>query len=555
MTTYFDMGSYARDVTAANDVARLWFNRGLVWCYGFAHEEAIRCFEKALEADPECAMAHWGIAYAAGPYYNKQWVKFDEADLARTVARTYEMSRKALALKDGATAMEQAVIEALIQRYQSSEPVPMEEFDQWNDDYRDAMREVYQSFSEDPDVCTLFVDSMMNRTPWALWELASGDTAKGADTLEAIAVVEKIIAKMDAAGEQPHPGLLHCHIHILEMSPHPERALRSADRLRKLVPDGGHLNHMPTHIDAQCGHYNDVVVSNTAAIAADAKLVEREGLMNFHALSRAHNHHFKLYGAMLLGQFGAAMSAGRGIVETIPEELLRWESPPMADWLEGYVAMAVHPLIRFGKWREIIDLPLPEDQTLYCSTTALLHYAKTLAHAVLGDVPAAERQMTEFQAAVERVPLTRMVFNNSVRDILSIATAMAEGEVEYRKGNFEPAYDHLRRAVVLADELPYDEPWGWMQPARHALGALLLEQGHVAEAEAVYRADLGIDTTLIRCCRHPDNVWALHGLNECLERQGRTAEAQLIAPRLELAQARADVPIEASCLCRLDCCG
>ncbi len=553
MATYFDVGTYARPVTAANDGARQWFNRGLVWCYGFAHEEAIRCFERAIDADPGCAMAHWGIAYAAGPYYNKQWVKFDEVDLAKTVARTYEASRQALALKDGASAVERAVIDALVHRFQ--EPVPVENFDKWNDDYRDAMRDVYRSYPDDPDVCTLFIDAMMNRTPWALWDLASGEPADGADTVEAIAVAEKKIAAMEAAGEQPHPGLLHCHIHILEMSPHPERALRSADRLRKLVPDGGHLNHMPTHIDAQCGHYNDVVTSNNAAIAADAKLVEREGLLNFHALSRAHNFHFKLYGAMLLGQFGAAMEAANGIVATIPDALLRRESPPMADWLEGYVAMGVHPLIRFGKWREIVALQLPEDQTLYCSTTALLHYAKTLAHAVLGNVSAAEEQMTEFRAAADRVPVTRMVFNNTVRDILAIAAAMAEGEVAYRKGNFDPAYDHLRRAVVLADELPYDEPWGWMQPARHALGALLLEQGHVEEAEAVYRADLGIDTTLIRCCRHPENVWSLHGLHECLQRLGKTAELELIAPRLELAQARADVPISASCLCRLDCCG
>jgi hypothetical protein len=101
-----------------------------------------------------------------------------------------------------------------------------------------------------------------------------------------------------------------------------------------------------------------------------------------------------------------------------------------------------------------------------------------------------------------------------------------------------------------------------MQPARHALGALLLEQGRVAEAEAVYRADLGLDGTLPRPLQHPGNVWALHGLHECLVRLGRTGEAHFVAQQLKVATALADVPVTASCFCRLEtsapsggCCG
>jgi hypothetical protein len=134
--------------------------------------------------------------------------------------------------------------------------------------------------------------------------------------------------------------------------------------------------------------------------------------------------------------------------------------------------------------------------------------------------------------------------------MLAIATEMLNGELEYRRGNFDVAFGHLRRSVELEDALPYDEPWGWMQPTRHALGALLLEQGHLAEAEAVYRADLGFDPNISRSCWHPDNVWALHGLHECLTRRGDTVEAPLVKARLDLAQARADVPVRASCLCR-----
>ena len=123
------------------------------------------------------------------------------------------------------------------------------------------------------------------------------------------------------------------------------------------------------------------------------------------------------------------------------------------------------------------------------------------------------------------------------------------GEMEYRKGNFEKAFAHLRKSVELDDNLPYDEPWGWMQPTRHALGGLLLEQNRVEEALAVYRADLGLDATLARPCQHPDNVWSLHGYHDCLLRLNRPAEASIVGQRLDLARARATVPVISSCFC------
>src|SRR3954451_25257998 len=123
---------------------------------------------------------------------------------------------------------------------------------------------------------------------------------------------------------------------------------------------------------------------------------------------------------------------------------------------------------------------------------------------------------------------------------------MLDGELEYRRSHFDAAFEHLRRWIALDDALPYDEPWGWMQPTRHAYGALLLERGRVAEAEAVYRADLGLDGTLPRALQHPGNVWSLHGFHECLLRLGKTGEAQIVAQQLKIAAAIADVPVEAS---------
>jgi tetratricopeptide (TPR) repeat protein len=547
---YYDLGTYGRTVTTSSPDAQLWFDRGLVWCYGFNHEESIRCFRTAAEHDRDCAMAYWGIAYASGPNYNKQWEAFEEGERRQAVADAYEAAREALRLAGGASPVERALIEALQHRYPAEDAV--EDASSWNDGYASAMREVYARFPDDVDVATLYAEALMNRTPWQLWDLPTGQPAEGADTEEILDVLERAMQAVEATGPERHPGLLHMYLHAMEMSPFPERALRAGDELRDLVPDAGHLLHMPTHIDVLCGHYRDVVVSNEKAIAADRKYLEREGPLNFYSLYRCHDYHFKLYGAMFLGQLQPALDAAQEMSATLTPELLRLEAPPMADWLEGFVPMKMHVLVRFGRWQEILDEPLPADPELYCVTTALMRYARGIAQAALGDVGAAEDERRLFAAAVERVPASRYVFNNTCLDILAVASEMLNGEVEYRQGNHEQAFGHLRRAVELDDNLPYDEPWGWMQPARHALGALLLEQGDVEAAEAVYRADLGLDGTLSRACQHPDNVWSLHGLHECLSRLGKTAEAHIVGQRLELASARADVPIRASCYCRLE---
>jgi len=213
--------------------------------------------------------------------------------------------------------------------------------------------------------------------------------------------------------------------------------------------------------------------------------------------------------------------------------------------------MKQHVLVRFGKWHEIIAQELPGDRELYCSTIAMMLYAQAVAHSALGHIAQAEAVKAAFIDAKLRVPESRRVHNNTVRDLLAVAEEMLNGELEYRRGNYEVAFAHLRRSVELDDALPYDEPWGWMQPTRHALGALLLEQGRVAEAEAIYRSDLGLDGKLSRACQHPDNLWSLHGLHECLTRRDETVEAALIKQRLDLAQARSEVPVKASCFCRM----
>ncbi len=549
MDDYYDLGPYSRRITTRAADAQMWFDRGLNWTFAFNHGEAIACFQRALEADPDCAMAHWGVGYTAGPNYNLPWVRYDPAGRAAALEAAYDATQAALQRVDRVTPVERALIEALAVRYPERKITDdVRGMDPWDAAFTVAMRDVRARFPDDLDVLSVFVEAIMNETPWQMWDLKTGQPAPGAGTVEARTALEGAFAGQPASWD--HPGLLHLYVHLMEMSPTPEAALRAGDRLRDMMPDAGHLIHMPTHIDVLCGAYRDVVVYNQKATVADRKFLEREGAMNVYSLYRTHNYHFAVYGAMFLGQYTPAIEAAQELIDVMPEDLLRLPSPPMADFLEGYIPMKQHVLVRFGKWREIIAQPLPADRALYCSTTAMMLYAKAVAHSALGEVAEAERAKAAFLEAKASVPDTRRVHNNLVVDLLEIAEAMLNGELEYRRGNYDVAFDHLRRSVDLDDNLPYDEPWGWMQPARHALGALLMEQGRFEEAEAVYRADLGLDKTLSRACQHPNNLWSLHGLYECLTRRGETVEAPHIKQQLDLALARSEVPVHASCYCR-----
>ncbi|MEM7095732.1 MAG: tetratricopeptide repeat protein [Actinomycetota bacterium] len=545
---YYDLGVFSREVTTSSDDAQRWFDRGLNWLYGFNHGEAVNCFKEAIEADPDCAMAHWGVAIGRGPNYNLTWDVMDERTLTRNLGAARAATEAAVALADRVTDAERALIESLPVRYPQAEPLAdVEGQHEWNLAYTANLRDAAEASPDDLDIQAAFVDAILNETPWKMWDVATGEPGENAKTLEAQAVLEGLFADNPASWD--HPGLLHQYVHLMEMSPTPEVALRQGDRLRESLPDCGHLIHMPTHIDVQCGHYYDVVHWNSKAAEADARWRDREGLFSVWTLYSTHNLHFVIYGAMFSGQEQAAMDAAAELKEWLPEEFLRVESPPFADSAEVFWAMDIHVRIRFGRWQELIDLELPTDPELWCATTAIGMYAKALAHAALGNIDEAEAFRDRFQEARGAVLESRRMHNNTVVDLLHVADAMVDGEIAYRKGDHDAAFEHLRRAVQLEDDLDYDEPWGWMQPTRHALGALLLEQGRLEEAEAVYRADLGLDDTLSRATQHPNNLWSLFGLHECLVARGADDEAAAVKRQFDLASARADVPIAASCAC------
>ncbi len=376
MSSSFSLGGYARPVTTTSAEAQAAFNRGLVWLYGYNHEAAAEAFEEAIGADPRCGAALWGLAYAIGPNYNKPWEFFDAAERKATLDRAHMAIVKAKALGGKLTPVENDLVEALAERYPQDPEI--EDYGPWNDAFSDAMRKVYAAHPDDLDVVCIFAEALMNRTPWQLWDLQTGGPKEGASTLEAQAALERVFDELPGAWD--HPGLLHMYIHLMEMGPQPEKALRHGDRLTDLVPDSGHLIHMATHIDVLCGDYHSVVARNRRAAQIDRKYEAVAGAQNFYTIYRIHNVHFEAYGAMFLGQPEVALAASERLMEMLPEEVVRF----MPEMFESFYGKKIHVMVRFGQWEAILNEPFPPDRDLYLYTTAAMHQARAVALANLG---------------------------------------------------------------------------------------------------------------------------------------------------------------------------
>ncbi len=544
----FGSGSMGRKVSTTCSQAQEWFDRGLGWVYSFNHDEAVRCFENAIEADPECAMAHWGFAYAIGPNYNKLWDAFEPYEIGPATRAAFDSARRAIQLSSNCTIVEESLVQALQLRYQSAEPDP--HMQTWDIDYADVMRGVYACHQDDVDVQILFAEALMIMTPWAFWDRLTGQVAPGAATIEAREVLELGIRQGARQGNSPHPALLHMYIHLLEGSRRPEDALEAADTLRTRVPDSGHLLHMASHIDLLCGRYLEAFDANSRALEVDRKYFSVSNRTEYQIFYWLHNYHFKVYSAALLARRQEALDTADEIVALLTPAFLSIKRPPIADWLESFVSIKLQVLVRFGMWQDILALTYPEGRELYRCTTVTMHYAKAVAHAAGGNTISARREAERFEKSFKRLPASRRMLGDEYRAIAAIERQVMLGEIEFREGNIESAYTRLRRAAKMQDNLEYEQGWALIVPARHALGALLLEQDRVAEAFEVYSEDLGLCHGSGRTCHRPDNVWSLSGIVECLDRMSDGERADQFRPKLERALASADFPVHHSCCCR-----
>jgi len=511
------LGDHGRLVTTDSPAAQRYFDQGLSFLYGFNQDEAIRSFRKAAELDPECAMAWWGIAIANGPHINNPVVPPERGAAAWSAWQHAESHAG-----DG-NAVEQALIEALATRYADPAPDDRAALDAA---YADAMRAVWQRYPDDPDVGALFAEALMDLRPWDLW---TRDGVAQPGTAEVLATLEAVMA-LDPA----HPLALHLYIHAVEASPEPGKADRAADRLRDLQPGLGHLVHMPSHIDVRRGRWQEAIVANGKAMEADRIYRSLSPRQGFYGLYMAHDNHMLAYAAMMSGQRGLALRVTDELVAAMPQQ---WtvEYAAIAD---GYLVMPLEVRMRFGMWDEV--LAAPEFAQRFPFARAMRHYARGVAYAAKGDVEAARAEQASFLSARAAVPAAAFFGNNTAADLLAVAEDLLAGEILYREGRNQAAVSALRNAAEHEDALRYDEPPGWIQPTRHALGAILLKTGRDAEAESVFRADLD---------RLPENGWSLYGLTTSLERQGKSEEAAQTRARFAAVWAHSEIDLATPCYC------
>lgn len=514
------LGEHRRAVTTSSADAQRYFDQGLAFLYAFNHDEAIRSFQAAAQLDPQCAMAWWGIATAAGPHINFPMVPEARAKLAWHAVQ--EARRHAAR----GTAVEQALIGAAARRY--AEP-PVADRAPLDCAYADAMREVWRQFPQDADVGALFAEAMMDLRPWDLWTQDTKEPQPG--TLEIVQTLEAALAV-----NPQHPFALHLYIHAIEASKRPEQAHEASDRLRPLMPGIGHMMHMPSHIDVLLGRWDEAVTSNENAIAADISYRAQGGVpRGFIWLYNAHNRHMLAFAAMMIGRSGLALQHIDAMIAEWPEDF-RAEWVPVVD---VFYAMPLEVRVRFGRWDEILATPLPPENLVI--SRALAFAARGVARAAKDDAAGARAEQKAFAAAVQKVPADAYFSNSSARDVLAVAEAKLDGEILFREGQTDAGLARLRDAVAAEAKLRYDEPPSWIVPVRHALGASLLQVGRVQEAEQVYRDDLA---------RWPDNGWSLFGLARTLKLQNRDAEAAEIEAKFARVWRHADVTITSSCLCQ-----
>jgi tetratricopeptide (TPR) repeat protein len=518
---YDGLGGYSRKITTKSAEAQRYFDQGLGFLHGFNHLAAIRAFQQAAEIDPECAMAHWGVALACGPHINSMAVPAPAAELA--------WKELGLAQKNAgnASSIEQTLIEALAKRYANPQPEDRSGLDRA---YADAMREVWKKNPQDPDVGAFFAEAMMDLRPWDQWT-PEGKAEPGTD--EILATLEAVL-KLNPK----HPFANHLYIHAVEASPHPERATAAADRLRDSQPGVAHNVHMPSHIDIRTGRWLEAVDTNTKAVAADQHYQKvfgpPKGFLNLYV---AHNRHMLAYAAMMTGQRDLAMKHIRALVAELPADFLKEN----ALQVEGFVAMPLEVMVRFGLWDEILAEPEHYLESMWF-TRAFLHAAQAIAFAAKADTASARKAQSVFVERAKLVPKEESLGNNTCEAILDVMKRMVEGEILVAEGKTDSGIKQLRAAIEKEDALKYDEPPGWLIPVRHSLGAVLIKQQRFAEAEQVYRDDLA---------RLPENGWSLLGLAESLRQQKKNADqVARTQAKFKKVWAKADVTITSSCLCQ-----
>lgn len=505
-------GRHHHAIATKNAEAQRAFDRGFDFVFGFNHEEAAKAFAKAAELDPSAAMPLWGVAWAIGPNYNL------DIDDARS-KQAYDAMQQAVTLAKNGPPEERAYVEAMAIRFS---PDPKADRASLARQYSDRMGAVMRQYPDDLDAATLYAESLMNLNAWKLWAL-DGRPADRTD--EIVRVLEGVLAR-----DPDHLGANHYYIHTVEASPLPARALASADRLRTLAPRAGHLVHMPAHVLARTGDHEGAAKANLAGAEADRAFLAGKPDDNFYGMAYyTHNLHFLADSEMMQGRYAEAAKAAADLTERLAPHTAMM---PMG---ESMVAMRYSVPLRFAKHDDALAMPAPPAD--HPVEAAWYHFMRGVSFARTGKTDEAMKAKAAMQAAAAAVPDTALFGGTgleSATTILSLAGVVLDARLAWARGGKPEALALWRKAVTLADAVPYDEPPIWFYPVRESLGAALLLSGDAAAAERVFRDDL---------VRFPRNPRSLFGLHESLVAQKKAADAAWVKRAFDAAWARAAGPL------------
>ena len=497
VTMMSGLGDLHHPVSTQNKDAQEFFDQGLRLIYAFNHDEAARSFHKAAELDPKLAMAYWGIAEAVGPNYN------DPASGDR-FKQAHEAIQKATDLSGNASEAERGYIFAMAKRFPAD---PKSDLRKAAEDYRDAMREVVKNNPDDLDAMTLFAESGMNLHPWGLWHR---DGTPEAGTEEIVTTLESVMKR-----DPNHLGALHYYIHTVEASNSPERALPAANRLAGLAPGAGHIVHMPAHVYIRTGDYAAAAKTNEDAAAVDRAYIQKSGVQGIYPMMYySHNLHFIAMCSAMVGDYTESQKSAEMLAVHVGSAVK--EMPP----LEGFMTIPMAVDVRFHKWDAILALkePAPEMKTV----VGFWHFSRGMALAGKGKISDAEVEykiVSEAEKATPPDAIFQMPINNKTKDILKIAENVLGAQIALAKKDHVAAVGMLREAVVVQDQLKYDEPQDWFFPVRESLGGVLLMTGDAKGAEQVFRDDLE---------RNLRNPRSLFGLHQALKAQDRNSDAWFV---------------------------
>ena len=506
----YNLGTLHHTVTTSSPLAQEFFDQGLKLCYAFNHKEAHRAFMEAARLDPDCAMAYWGEAFALGSNIN------DPITPEREL-RAYTALQKALKCRDRVSVAERDYIEAMIPRYKNNSH---NERQQLNDAFVVSMKRLAEKYPEDPDAQTIYADAIMNTMPWKYCD-KKGDYLPSAK--EAKAILENTIKKFPS-----HPGAHHSYIHLVEASNNPYVGLSSSDVLESLMPGAGHLIHMPAHIYIRTGNFDKAVAHNERAIKADEEYIatcQAEGL--YPLKYYPHNIHFLSFSASMLGQSEKAIQAANKILTKIPPGYMQ-----TIQSLQRLQVAQYYVYVRFGKWDEILTLPDPGDKLFH--SQIVWRFARGMAFMRKGSP---EKTLVEIKKldslSLNEEMKKQMVNQNRLFQIYLVASNTLKGEF-YINTEKEKGINFLKVAKQNELDLVYAEPPAWNIPVAHFLGDALLKAGNYEEAEQVFREDQKI---------FPNNGWSLYGIQQSLQNQNKTREAQEVSLKFRQAWKYADITI------------